>query len=157
MAGPHEYRLHLDWTGAAGGGTTSYAAYSREHAVAIAGKTSLRLSADPHFRGDRALHNPEELLVAALSSCHLLSYLALAARARIHVVAYEDEASGTMVEQGGGGRFTEVILRPRVTIAPGADAALALRLHDQAHHDCYIASSTNFPVRHEAVVVAQEG
>ena len=153
MARTHGYEARLTWTGAARGGTTSYDAYSREHVVEIAGKPPLRGSADPLFRGDPALHNPEDLLVAALSACHLLSYLALAARAGLHVVAYEDDARGTMEFAGGGGRFTEVVLRPRVTVAAGADEALALRLHDTAHAQCFIASSVSFPVRHEPEVV----
>jgi organic hydroperoxide reductase OsmC/OhrA len=152
MARAHEYRTHLTWTGAAAGPTASYATYSREYVVGIDGKPPLRGSADPLFRGDGTLHNPEDLLVAALSGCHLLSYLALAARAGVHVVAYEDGARGTMVLEGGGGRFTEVVLRPRVTIAAGGDEALAMRLHDQAHAECFIAASMNFPVRHEPEV-----
>jgi organic hydroperoxide reductase OsmC/OhrA len=156
MARTHDYEARLTWTGAARGGTTSYEAYSREHVVEIAGKPPLRGSADALFRGDRALHNPEDLLVAALSACHLLSYLALAARAGLHVVAYEDDARGTMELVGGGGHFTEVVLRPRVTVAPGADAELATRLHDTAHEQCFIAASMNFPVRHEPVTVVAD-
>lgn len=157
MARTHDYQARLTWTGAAVGPTRSYEAYSREYVVDVPGKPSLRGSSDPMFRGDAALHNPEDLLVAALSSCHLLSYLAHAARAGVHVVAYEDDARGTMELAGGGGRFTEVVLRPRVTIAAGADAALAQSLHDRAHHDCFIASSMNFPVRHASTVVVAAG
>jgi organic hydroperoxide reductase OsmC/OhrA len=149
---PHHYETHLTWTGARAGSTSSYTTYSREYVIDVAGKPPLRGSCDPKFRGDPAVHNPEDLLVAALSGCHMLSYLAHAARAGLHVVGYEDAASGTMVFEGGGGRFTEVVLRPRVTIEAGHDEALALRLHDRAHADCFIASSTNFPVRHEATV-----
>jgi organic hydroperoxide reductase OsmC/OhrA len=157
VARTHEYRARLTWVGAGQGPTSSYESYSREYAVAMDGKPILRGSADPLFRGDPALHDPEHLLVAALSACHMLTYLALAARAGLHVVGYEDAASGTMTLEGGGGRFTEVVLRPRVAIAPGADEALAQRLHDRAHDDCFIAASTNFPVRHEPTVrVADE-
>ena len=155
MARTHDYRARLTWTGAERGPTSSYEAYSREYVVDVEGKPPLRGSADPMFRGDAALHNPEDLLVAALSTCHLLSYLAHAARAGVHVVAYEDDASGTMEFSGGGGRFTEVTLRPRVTVAPGTDESLAHRLHDRAHADCFIASSMNFPVRHEATTVVE--
>jgi organic hydroperoxide reductase OsmC/OhrA len=159
MAKTHAYRARLTWTGAAAGPTRTYDAYSREYVVAVDGKPPLRGSSDPMFRGDAALHNPEDLLLAALSSCHLLSYLAHAARAGLHVVAYDDDASGTMEFAGGGGRFTEVVLRPRVTVAAGHDEALARRLHDLAHHDCFIAASVNFPVRHEptTVVAADAG
>lgn len=153
MSQQHDYRAHIVWTGAARGPTTSYDSYSREYRVEIAGKPPLAGSADKTFRGDPALHNPEDLLVVALSTCHMLSYLALCARARIPVVSYEDAASGTMVLQGGGGRFTEVVLRPRVVVAAGVDPDKARRLHDEAHHVCFIANSVNFPVRHEAEVM----
>ena len=157
MAGPHTYRMHLTWSGAGRGTTASYDSYSREYRIDTEGKAPLVGSADPMFRGDPTLWNPEELLVASLSSCHMLSYLAQAARRGLVVVAYEDAASGTMTLAGGGGRFTEVVLRPRVTVEAGADEALAARLHDQAHHDCFIASSVNFPVRHEPEIVVASG
>ena len=150
MSRTHDYRLHLTWTGAAQGPTSSYQSYSREYRIDLAGKPAMRGSSDPMFRGDPALHNPEELLVAALSSCHMLSYLALAARRGVHVVDYEDEATGTMLFEGGGGHFTDVTLRPLVTIAPGSDRELAAHLHHEAHETCFIASSVNFPVRNEA-------
>lgn len=156
MSRQHDYRSRLVWSGAAQGPTRSYAAYSREYTAAVEGKPPLRGSADALFRGDPALHNPEDLLLIALSSCHMLSFLAHAARAGVQVTAYEDDASGTMTLEGGGGRFTEVVLRPRVTIAPGGDLALAQELHERAHADCFIASSTNFPVRHEATTVVAD-
>ncbi|MGE5766412.1 MAG: OsmC family protein, partial [Bacteroidota bacterium] len=105
------------------------------------------------FRGDPNLHNPEDMLVLALSSCHMLSYLALAALEGLEVVAYEDSAQGTMQQEGRGGRFTDVLLRPRVTVAPGSDLSRAEALHDEAHRTCFIANSVNFPVRHEAETV----
>ncbi|MBV9101985.1 MAG: OsmC family protein, partial [Candidatus Eremiobacteraeota bacterium] len=113
----HTYRARLEWSGAERGGTRSYAAYSREYRVSFDGKPPLRGSADAAFRGDPALHNPEDLLVAALSSCHLLSYLALCAMAKIEVVSYDDDAVGTMEETAGSGHFTRVVLHPRVKIA----------------------------------------
>src|SRR3546814_6469486 len=100
--------------------------------------------------GDPDLHNPEDMLVLALSSCHMLSYLALAALEGLEVVAYEDSARGTMQQEGRGGRFTEVVLHPRVTIAAGSDLDRAKALHEEAHGTCFIANSVNFPVRHEA-------
>src|SRR5205814_1999808 len=142
------------WTGARNGPTSSYQSYSREHEVQCGDKPPIRLSSDPHFRGDATLYNPEELLVVSLSSCHLLSYLAECARAGVHVVAYEDRASGVMTLRDGRLRFTEVVLRPRVTIVPGSDLDGALALHATAHDDCYIANSVNFPVRHEPTIVA---
>ncbi len=146
----HHYRAKLTWTGAAAGGTSDYQSYSREFRADFEDKPSMTGSADPAFRGDPKLHNPEDLLVVALSSCHMLSFLALAALEGLEVVAYEDEASGTMQQQGRGGRFTEVVLRPRVTLAPGSDLKRAEALHEEAHATCFIANSVNFPVRHEA-------
>jgi len=152
----HRYALQLDWTGARHGAAEKYEAYSREYRITIDGKPALLGSADPTFRGDASLHNPEELLLAALSSCHMLSYLALCVRARIPVVAYTDSASGTMSEKAPHRTgFTEVVLRPRVVIAKGADAARAKMLHEQAHDLCFIANSVNFPVHHEAEIVAE--
>lgn len=112
-------------------------------------------SSDPAFRGTPDRYNPEDLLVASLSACHMLFYLHLCATGKVVVTAYEDEASGTMVEvPGTGGHFTEVMLRPRVTISSD-DADLAQSLHDKAHHLCFIANSVNFPVRCEPEVVVQ--
>ena len=118
----------------------------------IDGKPDLVASADPMFLGDPARHNPEDLLLAALSACHMLSYLALAARHRVHVLAYSDAAEATMVLDKGGGHFVEAMLHPRTTVARGTDMALAQRLHAEAHQVCFIAASVNFPVRHEAIV-----
>jgi organic hydroperoxide reductase OsmC/OhrA len=150
----HRYALRLDWTGAAQGPTLKYETYSREYRVEIDGKQDLTGSADPAFRGDPALINPEDMLLAALSSCHMLSYLALCARIRIAVTAYTDQASGIMSETAPHRMgFTEVMLRPRVTVAAGTDLAKANALHEKAHELCFIANSVNFPVRHEAEIV----
>ncbi len=118
----------------------------------------MRGSADPMFRGSRELPNPEDLFLAALSSCHMLSYLALCARQGVSVLSYEDHASGTLVfTADGGGRFEEVTLSPVVTIADGAKLPLAESLHAEAHRLCYIASSSSTDVRHAAMVSAAEG
>ena len=140
----------MRWTGNTGQGTREYRGYERAHEYAIEGKPVIHGSSDPAFRGDKTRHNPEELLVMALSSCHLLSYLHLCATNKIVVVDYVDDAMGTMVESvEKGGQFTEVVLRPTVTLEAGSDAALAESLHEQAHHFCFIANSINFPVRCE--------
>jgi organic hydroperoxide reductase OsmC/OhrA len=152
----HRYALDLQWTGNTGSGTSGYRDYRREHVITIDGKPPLTVSADRAFFGDPALTNPEELLLAALSSCHLLSYLAVAARAGIVVTAYQDHADGTMAENGrGGGRFTQVVLRPQVTVARAADIDAATALHHDAAAQCYIAASVNFPVEHEPIVTAE--
>ncbi|HEY0382935.1 MAG TPA: OsmC family protein [Candidatus Elarobacter sp.] len=153
---PHRYAAHVRWTGCASGPALDYATYSREYVVEIDGKPPLRGSADVHFRGDRALHNPEDLLVAALSACHLLSYLAECSRAGIAVVAYEDDAGGEMTLIDGKIRFREVMLRPRVAIADPARIDEAVALHERAHAECFIANSVNFPVRHEATVTSAQ-
>lgn len=152
----HDYALSLVWTGAAQGPTSSYQSYSREYEYRIGEKAPQRGSADPHFRGDPSLYNPEEMLVVALSSCHLLSYLAECARRGVHVVAYEDAASGVMTVKDGKLRFTSVTLRPKVTIARGSDVDKATALHHRAHDDCYIANSVNFPVTNEPSIIVSD-
>ena len=152
----HRFAARLHWTGGASGPALDYATYSRDYVVEIDGKPALLGSADPHFRGDGALHNPEDLLVAALSACHLLSYLAQCSRAGIAVVAYDDDASGEMTLVDGKIRFREVMLRPRAAIADPARIDEAIALHERAHADCFIANSVNFPVRHDATVTSAQ-
>ncbi len=148
----HTYATGLRWTGNRGEGTSSYRAYGREHVISAPGKPDLAGSSDPAFRGDGARWNPEELLVAALSSCHLLMYLHLCAEAGVVVVGYEDDARGAMeMSADGGGQFREVVLRPRVTVAEAAMVAAAEAQHARAHELCFIARSVNFEVRHEPV------
>jgi organic hydroperoxide reductase OsmC/OhrA len=151
----HHFECHLTWTGVSRGSTTSYEAYGRELLVEIDGKPPLRGSSSPAFRGDAALHNPEDLLVIALAECHCLSYLALAVRAGLVVVGYEDRASGTMARLDGKIRFREVTLRPRVTLAAGGDAEKARALHERAHAECFIANSVNFPVQNQPEVIVK--
>ncbi len=152
MAKTHRFAARTVWTGAARGSTDTYEGYSREYAIEVAGKPGLSGSADAAFLGDSSLHNPEDLLVASLSACHLLSYLACCARAGVSVVSYEDDASGTMEIKDRRLRFTEVVLRPKVTIDAASDIEKARALHADAHDVCFIANSVNFPVRHEATV-----
>lgn len=144
----HRYETTLTWTGNDGPGTASYSAYRRDHVVVAGEAPPLPGSSDPTFRGDHARYNPEQLLVAALSSCHMLWYLHLCATAGIRVTSYEDTAEGVMVEaEDGSGRFTEVMLRPVVGLADELDRATAEGLHEDAHRMCFIANSVNFPVR----------
>lgn len=156
----HTYSVDLTWTGAGTSGTASYTSYSRDHEVRIGSKPPLLGSSDPAFRGDASRYNPEELLVSALAQCHMLWFLHLASTAGVVVLAYEDQAVGTMrIEAAGHGQFREVVLRPRVIVGrhglladgtPVTDAVLAA-VHKQAHEHCFIARSVNFPVRHEPV------
>lgn len=153
MPKEHDYAIELSWTGNRGEGTESYRRYGREHEVSADGPRLIEGTADPAFRGERDRWNPEQLLVAALAQCHMLSYLALCSQAGVVVTAYEDSASGTMRMDGrGGGAFTGVLLRPRVTVTEEGMLAKAAELHAEAHRICFIANSVNFPVRHEPSV-----
>ena len=146
----HHYAMTVTWTGNLGVGTSGYRSYSRAHEISTPGKPAIPCSSDPAFRGDVARYNPEEMLVASLSACHMLSYLHLCADGGLVVEEYTDDPTGTMSETaGGGGHFTEVVLRPRVVFRSPADLALAAELHEREHHLCFIASSVNFPVRVE--------
>lgn len=153
MQGIHEYQIGVEWVGNRGTGTSGYRAYGRELLVHAADKPPLEASADPTFHGNRERWNPEELLVAALAQCHMLSYLHMAVRAGVVVTAYTDAASGTMRQEGIGGAFTEVVLRPRVTVADAAMVDAARAAHAAAREACFIANSVNFPVRHEPEIV----
>ncbi|MFF2390676.1 OsmC family protein [Agromyces sp. NPDC058104] len=155
MLGTHHYEVAIDWQGDQGTGTSGYRDYRRRHVVRAAGKEhDIQGSSDRTFHGDRERWNPEELLIAALAQCHMLSYLHVATNHGVIVRGYADAASGTMVEDGrGGGAFTEVVLRPTVVVADASMAGLAAELHAEASEKCFIAASVAFPVRHEATVV----
>jgi organic hydroperoxide reductase OsmC/OhrA len=153
----HSYEVAVEWQGNRGTGTSDYRSYGREHLVTAKGKPDIPGSADRAFRGDIERWNPEELLLAALSQCHLLSYLHVAASHGIVVTAYSDSASGVMEQTSdGGGHFVSATLRPLVTIAPGDDPDARLELAQSLHHEasekCFIAASVNFPVHHEPSV-----
>ncbi|MFS0712497.1 OsmC family protein [Microbacterium sp. 2P01SA-2] len=154
MLGEHRYSVRAEWTGNRGTGTSDYRDYDRAVTLSIDGKPSLAASSDKPFRGDPTRWNPEDLLLSALSECHLLSYLHACVTAGVVVVEYADDATGTMREDGrGGGAFTEVVLRPRVVVAEESMREAALEAHAQANAWCFIANSVNFPVRHEPTIV----
>jgi organic hydroperoxide reductase OsmC/OhrA len=143
----HNYEVQVVWTGNTGEGTKTYRGYRRDHTITAQGKPQIQGSSDPSFRGDPSRYNPEELLVASLSACHMLSYLHLCAVNRLTVLDYRDAALGLMDENSdGSAQFTRVTLRPMVKISPGDDQAKAIALHADAHHLCFIARSVNFPV-----------
>jgi organic hydroperoxide reductase OsmC/OhrA len=152
MTGTHAYATELTWTGNTGAGTATYRSYRRTCEVRAAGKPVLAGSSDPHFRGDADRWNPEELLVAALAQCHLLAFLHEAATGGVVVVDYSDAATGTLATEGNGGRMTEVVLHPLVTVAAPEMAERCAELHERAHANCFIANSVNFPVTHDPVV-----
>jgi organic hydroperoxide reductase OsmC/OhrA len=152
----HRYTATVRWSGNRGEGTSSYRSYGREHEVEADGKPLIPASSDPAFRGDPRRWNPEELLVASLGQCHLLEFLHLCAVNGVVVTAYEDHPEGTMAEtEDGGGHFTEVVLRPAVTVASEEMVERATELHEDAHRLCFIANSVNFAVRHEPEIVVQ--
>jgi organic hydroperoxide reductase OsmC/OhrA len=143
----HMFEIRVGWTGNDGNGTKTYDSYRRDHIIAAAGKVEIPGSSDPSFRGDRSRYNPEELLVASLSACHMLWYLHLCSENDVTVVDYGDAASGTLQENAdGSGEFVQVTLRPVVTVLAGDDRARATALHDHAHRLCFIARSVSFPV-----------
>ena len=147
----HGYAVRVEWQGNLGPGTSGYREYGRDLLITAEGNAPIEGSADTPFRGTAERWNPEELLLAALAQCHMLSYLHVAVKNGIVVTAYEDDAVGTMRQVGEGGRFTSVTLRPVVTISAG-DPETAQRIHAEAGELCFIASSVNFPVLHEPVV-----
>lgn len=143
----HAYGTHIRWTGNTGQGTAHYRAYTRDWEVAVPGKPVIRCSNDPLLGGNPGLMNPEDMLLSALSGCHMLWYLHLASDAGIVVTAYEDtpEAIGELAPDGAA-RFIAATLRPRITVKPGADLERAQAIHHEIHKVCFIARSVNFPV-----------
>jgi organic hydroperoxide reductase OsmC/OhrA len=149
----HHYDVSVTWTGNRGTGTSGYRDFARDHEVTAPGLPPIPGSSDPSFRGDPTRWNPEQGLTASLSQCHMLWYLHLCAVAGVVVTAYTDDAHGTMAEtDDGSGHFTEVTLRPRVTVASPEMIETAIALHKTANEKCFIANSVNFPVYHEPVV-----
>lgn len=149
MEKQHHYNATIVWTGNSGTGTDNYKSYERSHKIIIESKSDILCSSDPAFRGDKTKHNPEELLVSAVSSCHMLWYLHLCSEAGVVVVDYTDSATGIMDEgSNGSGRFTKVTLNPVVTVTENAMVDKANELHKKANELCFIANSVNFPVTH---------
>lgn len=153
----HNYAVTIAWTGDNGTGTSKYNAYERSHSILADDKAEILGSADPSFRGDKTKYNPEELLVASLSACHMLSYLHLCATAGVVVVDYVDNASGVMAQTpDGGGHFTKVTLNPVVTVTDESMIDRANELHHKANALCFIANSINFPVYHKPKCKTQD-
>lgn len=151
----HNYRLTIKWTGNNGTGTSAYTAFERSHSILVDNKVEIAGSSDPAFRGDKTKHNPEDLLLASVSSCHMLWYLHLCAVAGVIVTGYIDDATGIMLEtSNGGGRFSEITLHPVVTVAAASMTEKANELHKKANELCFIANSLNFPVYHKPTCIA---
>ena len=153
----HHYKVNLVWTGNQGTGTSGYTSYGRDHEINVQGKPTLPASSDPIFKGNENRYNPEELLVASLSSCHMLWYLHLCSENGVIITDYVENATGTMEETSdGGGAFTEVILNPVITVLNANMMDLAYSLHGKANQMCFIAKSCNFPVHHKPECKARE-
>ena len=147
----HEYHIKLSWTGNLGVGTKNYNSYSRNYCIDIKNKIEIEGSSDPSFLGDKNKHNPEELLVSSISSCHMLWYLHLASTKGITVIDYFDNAKGLMIEnEDGSGCFESVTLNPTVTINDATKIEEANDLHSLANKYCFIANSLNFIVKHNS-------
>jgi organic hydroperoxide reductase OsmC/OhrA len=154
VARTHTYDVTVTWTGNLGTGTSAARDYARDHELSASGPPPIAGSSDPALAGDRSRWNPEQLLTAALSQCHMLWYLHLCSEAGVVVTDYADDARGEMEERRGGGRFTSVVLRPRVTVSSAGHLAIAASLHEAAHRACFIANSVNFPVRCEPTIIS---
>lgn len=153
----HHYKTTMNWTGNTGEGTKDYKSYERSYTITVNGKPEIQGSSDPAFRGDRTKYNPEEMLVASLSSCHMLWYLHLCSEAGIIVLDYVDIAEGEMSEEANGsGRFISVTLNPSVIVKESAMIERANALHKKANEMCFIANSCNFPVHHNPVCSAKD-
>jgi organic hydroperoxide reductase OsmC/OhrA len=149
----HSFEAAREWTGARRGPTQSYEGYARDFTITAPGHPPLPGNAPPAFHGDGSGYNPEELLLAALMACHMLTYLGRCARSGVLVVGYSDRGAATLGARDGRTQVVDVLLRPRVTVAKGQDVAKALAFHEAAARACFIANSVNFPVRHEPEVV----
>jgi len=150
MSTLHTYTSKITWTGNTGNGTTDYKTYERSHIISIENKVDIQGTSDSAFRGDETKHNPEDLFLSSLSSCHMLWYLHLCATTGINVVSYEDHAVGVMEESNNGsGKFKEVTLHPIVTVTDASMIEKANALHHEANKMCFIANSCNFEVKHE--------
>lgn len=156
MAKEHQYKTSLIWTGNKGSGTMDYRSYDRSYVVSVDNKADIQGSSDSAFLGDKTKHNPEDLLVSSLSSCHMLWYLHLCSQNGIIVLDYKDAAVGKMMENAdGSGHFTEVVLNPVVTITDESQIEKAKDLHAQANKMCFIANSCNFPITHNPQFVVE--
>ena len=157
MTEQHDYTSRIEWTGNRGEGTKSYRGYDRTWGVRTLGKPPIACSNDPLLGGDPTLHNPEDMLLSALSACHMLWYLHLASRAGIVVHGYRDEPVGVGESApNGAGRFVRATLRPQIEVAAGSDLEKADAIHHEIHKYCFIARSVNFPVSYEARYTEQQ-
>lgn len=150
----HDFSPTIRWTGNRGQGTSSYRSYDRKWQIETPGKPVIQCSNDPMLGGDPELHNPEDMLISALSACHMLWYLHLASNGGIIVESYEDCPVGYgETAPNGAGRFVAATLRPRVVVQAGTSLAQAEAIHGRVHQYCFIARSVNFPISYEPETV----
>ncbi|MER5865464.1 OsmC family protein [Kitasatospora sp. NPDC002040] len=157
MTMQHTYTVRVEWTGNTGTGTAGHRSYARAHEITARGLPAIQGSADPAFHGDPSRWNPEQLLLAALAQCHLMSYLYFCAADGVVVTAYTDQPVGTLTRSGVSGQFSEAVLHPVVEVAEAGMVDRALALHTDANRACFIANSVNFPVHHRPVVTVRAG
>jgi organic hydroperoxide reductase OsmC/OhrA len=147
MSTLHHYTTEITWTGNKGTGTSGYAEYERSHLIQSANKVTIEASSDAPFRGNTALHNPEDLFLSSIASCHMLWYLHLCADNGIIVKSYVDNPYGVMQTfANGGGNFSEIILNPKIIVAEASMVEIAMELHESAHKMCFLANSVNFEI-----------
>lgn len=152
----HHYSINVEWTGNKGNGTSAYNAYERSHSVSAQDKVTIQASSDPAFRGDKTKYNPEEFLLSAIATCHMLWFLHVCADNGIIVTNYIDNPKGVMVENtGGGGHFVDVCLYPEVTVISESDISKLDAMHEKANGFCFISNSLNFKVRHIGKGISQ--
>lgn len=132
----HHYPLQLNWTGNTLDGT-----YNRNATVSALGKHRLAVSSAPEYAGDAACWNPEDLLGTALATCHMLTFLALCAKAKVAVVGYEDHAESVLDTVDKVTRVTQVHLRPVIRVTRGTSMAQVVELFEKAHKYCFVANS----------------
>lgn len=153
----HQYQLCIKWLGNTGAGTVNYSGYKRDYEIIVQGKELIKGSSDTDFLGDPGRYNPEELLLASVSACHMLWYLHLCSGAGVIVTGYRDQPKGIMLETaGGGGKFTSIDLFPEVKLANISMTAEANSLHAKANALCFIANSLNFKIQHHPTCIHTE-
>lgn len=157
MKKEHHYAATVRWTGNTGTGTNDYKAYERSHTISSKDKPDIAGSSDPILRGDKTKYNPEDLMVSALSACHMLWYLHFCAVNGVVITSYVDNPIGTMAEnEDGSGQFNKIILRPEVVVTDKSMIAKAIEMHEKAHDSCFIARSVNFEVEIQPVVKVEQ-
>lgn len=150
MSNRHTFEAHLSWTKPDEASSNRKRIYGKTHLMQINGKQDLTISAAKAFKGDPALHNPEDQLLSSIMSCHMMSFLYVCSQHNMEVFSYKDKATAILeTYEDGSGKIVSVSLFPQVIIADHNQIELANALHVKANKLCFIANSCNFPVQHE--------